>query len=163
MTGRTLAVVFGAAVRAAGNASETLARRVGYAAALAQSDPSVDRFLSGGVGRFGPSEASGMAALLAGAVSAERLHLDETSRDTLETVRAAAALLRRGGYAACLSCTDAYHQPRVRMLFALFGVRCRPVPFARRGPRGLTWRMRLREAAALPYDLVAGAAARVRG
>ncbi|SEN56352.1 DUF218 domain-containing protein [Sphingomonas gellani] len=153
---RRLAVVFGAAVRADGGASPTLARRVGHAAALAQRDPSVDLFCSGGVGRYPPAEAEVMAALLDGLVAPERVILDTESRDTLESVRAAAALVRDGGYAECLACTDPYHQPRVRMLFAMQGVRCRPLPFSDRGPSPLRRRMWMREAAAVPYDLVAG-------
>lgn len=148
--------MFGAAVRADGSASLTLARRVGHAAALAQADPSVDLFCSGGVGRHPPAEASVMADLLAGLVAPERVILDPRSRDTLETVRAAAALIRARGYGECLACTDPYHQPRVRMLFALQGVACRPVPFADRGPSALRRRMGWREVAALPYDLIAG-------
>lgn len=155
--------MFGAAVRPDGAASATLARRVGYAAAVAENDASIDLFLTGGVGRFGASEASVMAALLAGAVSAERLHLDEASGDTLQSVRAAVAFARAQAYAELLSCTDAYHQPRIVMLFRLFGRRCRPVRLPRRGPRRLQLKMWLREGAALPYDLIAGLSARLRG
>lgn len=155
-------VVFGAAVRPDGSPSATLARRVGYAAAVAENDSAVDLFLTGGVGRFGPSEASVMAAMLAGAVSADRLHLDEHSDDTLQSVRAAAAFARANGYQAILSCTDRYHQPRVRMLFRLFGLSCQAVRLPRRGPRRLQLKMMTREAAALPYDLVAGLAACMR-
>ncbi|GAO39547.1 hypothetical protein SCH01S_33_00340 [Sphingomonas changbaiensis NBRC 104936] len=153
---RTLAVVFGAAVRADGSASPTLARRVGYAAAAAEADPSVDLFLSGKVGDHPPSEASVMAALLAGNVSAERLTLDEVSGDTLQTVRAAAAHARANGYAAILSCTDSYHQPRVRMLFWLLGFSSLPVQLPPRRGKQLWLKMWLRECAAIPYDLVAG-------
>lgn len=156
---RTLAVVFGAAVRADGSASPALARRVGYAAAAAQTDPSVDLFLSGGIGRYPPSEAAVMADLLTGAVSAERLILDERSGDTLQTVRAAAAHARTNGYTMILTCTDAYHQPRVRMLFRLLGFPTRPVRLAARGPRQLRLKMWLREGAAVPYDLFAGISA----
>lgn len=159
---RRLCVVFGAAVRPDGSASPTLARRVGYAAALAEGDPAIDLFCSGGVGRYPPAEAEVMAALLEGAVAPGRIILDTESGDTLQTVRAAAALVRRAGYAECLACTDPYHQPRVRMLFALYGIRCRPVAFAHRGPARLRRSMRLREAAAIPYDLVAGLGARWR-
>jgi uncharacterized SAM-binding protein YcdF (DUF218 family) len=155
-TERTLAVVFGAAVRPDDSASPALAGRVGYAAAAAQADPSVDLFLSGGIGAYQPSEAAVMAGLLAGAVSAERLILDEVSGDTLQTVRAAAAHARANGYTTILTCTDAYHQPRVRMLFRLFGFASRPVRLAARGPRQLRLKMWLREGAALPYDLFAG-------
>ena len=104
-----------------------------------------------------------MAELLAGAVSRPRLHLDVASGDTLASVRAAAAYFRDGDYGRLLTATDRYHQPRVRMLFALYGLRARPIPFARRGSARLLWRMRLREAAALPYDLIAGTWARMRG
>ncbi len=100
-----------------------------------------------------------MARMLAGSVSASRLHLDEASGDTLETVRAATRFARSNKLGAVLSCTDSYHQPRVRMLFALQGLRCTALPLPRRGTRRAFWRMRLREAAAIPYDLVAGGAA----
>jgi uncharacterized SAM-binding protein YcdF (DUF218 family) len=154
--GRTLAVVFGAGVRPDGSATPSLARRVGYAAAIAQADPRVDLFLSGGIGKYPPSEAAVMADILAGAVSAERLILDEVSDDTLQTVRAAAAHARAYHYTTILTCTDAYHQPRVRMLFRLMGLASRPVRLAARGPQELRLKMWLRECAALPYDLVAG-------
>lgn len=154
--GRTLAVVFGAAVRPDGSASPALARRVGYAAAIAEADPAVDLFLSGGVGTHPPSEAAVMAGMLDGAVSADRLILDDVSADTLQTVRAASAYARDHDYAAILTCTDAYHQPRVRMLFLLMGLASRPVRLAARGSRQLQTKMWLREGAAIPYDLVAG-------
>lgn len=157
-----LIVVFGAAVRADGSPSPTLARRVGYAAAAIEREADALLFCSGGVGRFPPSEAAVMAAMLSGTVSRERIVLDEVSADTLQTVRAAAALARARGIGRVLTCTDSYHQPRVRMLFALYGLRARAVPMPRRGARRQMWRMRLREAAAIPYDLVAGVGARWR-
>ena len=160
--GRTLVVVFGAAVRADGSASPALARRTGYAAAVAEADPATDLFLSGGVGRHGAADATVMARLLSGAVAGSRLFLDTASLDTLQTVRAAAAFATTHGYARILTCTDAYHQPRVGMLFRLFGHRSRPVQLASRGGRRLRTRMWLREGAAIPYDLVAGLAARVQ-
>ena len=112
---RTLIVVFGAAARADGSPSPTLARRIGYAAAAAEWDPSTDLFCSGAAGRVGPSEASVMVRLLAGSVAPGRLHADDASVDTLQTVRAAVRFVRAHGYRRCLSCTDGYHQPRVRI------------------------------------------------
>jgi uncharacterized SAM-binding protein YcdF (DUF218 family) len=156
---RTLAVVFGAAVRPDGSASPTLARRVGYAAAFAEADPNVDLFLSGGPGANPPSEAAVMAALLIGTITADRLTLDEFSSDTLQTVRAAAAHARAVSCSTIFTCTDAYHQPRVRMLFRLMGFAVRPVWLAPRGPRRLQIKMWLRECVAIPYDLIAGLAA----
>lgn len=159
---RTLLVVFGAAVHADGSPSPTLARRVGYAAAAALWDPATDLFCSGAAGGVGPSEASVMIRLLAGSVAPSRLHADEASTDTLQTVRAAVRFMRAHGYHRCLSCTDGYHQPRVRMLFRLYGVRCRPIRLPHRGPSRLRLKQRFREAAAIPYDLVAGAAAVIK-
>ncbi len=103
-----------------------------------------------------------MARILAQTISAKRLHLDETSADTLQQVRAAAAFARAQGYRACLTCTDGYHQPRVRMLFAMLGIRTRAVSLPHAGKRRYRARMAMREALALPYDLVAGTAALVR-
>lgn len=160
---RTLVVVFGAAVRSDGTASPALARRVGYAAAVAQSDPSVDLFLSGGVGTYRPSEARVMANMVDGVVSAERLILDEASRDTLQTVAAAVAHGREQGYAKIQPCTDAYHQPRVIMLFRLMGFSTHAVPIVARGPKRLQAKMWAREFAAIPYDAVAGLNAVWRG
>lgn len=153
---RTLVVVFGAAVRSDGSASAALARRVGYAAAVAEADPRADLFLSGGVGTYPPSEAVVMADLLRGTVSTERLILDEISGDTLQTVQAAAIYAQAHNYAAIRTCTDAYHQPRVRMLFGLMGVASRPVRMVARGPRQLQVKMWAREMAAFPYDALAG-------
>ena len=155
-TARTLVVVFGAAVRADGTASPALARRVGYAAAVAEADPRTDLFLSGGVGTYPPSEAAVMAELLYGTVTRDRLILDDVSVDTLQTVCAAASYARRHGYTAIRTCTDAYHQPRVRMLFALLGLASRPVRMVARGPKPLQAKMWMREAAAIPYDMIAG-------
>lgn len=104
-----------------------------------------------------------MAELLSGHVSAERLILDEASGDTLQSVRAAAAHAKKHGYAAILSCTDAYHQPRVWMLFRMLGFDARAVRLPARGPRELRLKMWLRECAAIPYDFVAGLWAMWRG
>lgn len=155
-------MVFGAAVRADGRPSPTLARRIGYAATTAEREPDTDLFCSGAVGREGPSEASVMARALAPTIAAARITLDENSADTLQSVAAAAAFARAQGYRSCLSCTDSYHQPRVLMLFAMFGIRCRPIRFIRDGSNRYQARMWTRELAALPYDLVAGIGFRLR-
>lgn len=158
----SLVVVFGAAVRRDGRPSAALRRRTDAAGRVARADPEAKLFLTGGVGRVGPSEASVMASLLTD-LAPDRLLLDEVSADTLQSVRAAARAFRAGDHAELISCTDGYHQPRVRLLFALWGIRARPVSPARQGAAALHWRMVVREAAALPYDAVAGGWARLRG
>lgn len=162
-TMRSLIVVFGAAVRADGRPSPTLRRRIDYAAGAAARMPQADLFCSGAAGREGPSEASVMAEILAGAIDPARLHLDERSTDTLTSVRAAASFFHQGGYKRCYSCTDRYHQARTMMLFAFHGIRARPIMFYRDDVHTPAWwHMRAREAAALPYDFVAGLSARAR-
>lgn len=154
---QVLIVIFGAAVRADGQPSAALARRIDYGLAAARGDPSAQVLCSGAAGRVGPSEASVMAErLAAGGIARRRLILDEASRDTLQSVVAALRLITRGGYARCVVCSDGYHLPRIRLLLAAVGVPTKGAPI-RAGHGGAGWRhfayMALREAAAIPYDL----------
>ena len=93
--------------------------------------------------------------LTARGVAAERLVLDEASRDTLQSAAAVARHVRANGLAGCVVCSDGYHQPRIRLLLALLGVRSEAAP-TRSGARGAgraqRIRMGLREVAAVPYD-----------
>ncbi len=149
-------VIFGAAVRPDGRASPSLRRRVGYGLAAARAAPDDLVFCSGGIGRFGASEASVMAGLLiAAGVDPARIVLDEASRDTLENVIAAAGFIRAQGLDGAVVCTDGYHVPRARMLFAALGVASRrgPVSAGRGGAPVSAWLgMTAREAVAYPYD-----------
>lgn len=151
-----LIVILGAAVRPDGTASPALIRRIKGGHRLALQHPQALVFCSGGVGRFGPSEASIMAERLAAfGLPPERLILDEVSLDTLQTVLAAARLVRQRGLAGAIVCTDSYHAPRTRLIFAALGVRTIDGS-VKAGPRQMGWpqwaRMRLREAPAIPYD-----------
>ena len=124
-------VIFGAAVRPDGQASPSLGRRVRYGLAAAQSAPQDLVFCSGGVGRFGPSEASVMAGLLTEAgVEPARIVRDEASCDTLQNVVAAAGFVRARGLEGAIVCTDGFHIPRARMLFAALGIATRPGPLS---------------------------------
>lgn len=155
---RRLIVLFGAGVRRDGEPSPALRRRIFYAAGAAAADPAADLFLTGARGRYGPSEASVMYRALSTTINPLRLHLDEESTDTLTQVRAAAAFARAGNYTEIAIATDRYHQPRVRILFAMERLASHPVTFARDlRPTLKRYRlkMRLREAAAIPYDIIA--------
>lgn len=97
-----------------------------------------------------------MARDLAGwGIAADRLVLDEDSRDTLQTVVAACRHMRRHGLTEAIICTDGYHAPRTRMMFGVLGFLARRgvVPPGRGGSRRYGLRMCLRELAAFPYDL----------
>jgi len=152
-------VIFGAAVRPGGRPSAMLRRRVEAAAAFGAQFSAPVFLPTGGVGRHGPSEASVMQALLVECgIVAERILLEETGTDTLSSARAVARLLRADGSAApVFAASSTFHLPRCVLLLRLFGVPARAAgpPYVSAGSRSTTrawwW---LREAAALPYDLM---------
>ncbi|MFN9928146.1 MAG: YdcF family protein [Phenylobacterium sp.] len=149
-----LIVIFGAALAADGRASPALARRIRYGQLAADVWRDAPVLCSGGVGRFGPSEASVMIAdLLAGGLPPERIDADHVSLDTLQTVLVAVRMARDEGRPFVVACSDGYHLPRIRLMLAILGVRSVSGP--KGGPRG-PWshrlRMAAREVAALPYD-----------
>ncbi len=150
-------MIFGAAVRPDGQPSGTLRRRVAAAARLAARFPTVLLIPTGGVGRFGASEASVMAALLRQAAQPGwTLLLEETATDTLSSVRAVRRLLRREGHAGPIyAATSAYHLPRCLLLLWLAGMPTRPCPppdAPAAASRARRWYWRLREVPAIPYD-----------
>lgn len=150
-------VVFGAAVGSDGQASPTLRRRAHFALIAAQRSPGDWIFCSGGVGRFGPSEAVVMADILVGqGINPDRIIRDEASLDTLQNVVAAASFIHERQLDGAVACTDGYHLPRVTMLFSVLGVACSAGPIEKRR-MGTNWSywlgMRARECAAYPYDL----------
>src|SRR5579862_1263616 len=149
---RPAIVIFGAAVMADGRASPSLRRRIRYGARAAAAWPDAPVFCSGGVGATGPSEASLMRKeLIAHGVAADRIVLDEESLDTLQSVVAAARFVHRQGLDGCVACSDSYHLPRIRALFAALGV-ATAAGLTDRGPSGTRayyWaKMHLREAVA---------------
>jgi uncharacterized SAM-binding protein YcdF (DUF218 family) len=160
-------VIFGAAVRPGGRPSATLRRRVEAAAAFGSRFAAPLFVPTGGVGRFGPSEASVMAALLAErGVPPESILLEPTGTDTLSSVRAVVRLLRARGIAApVFAASSSYHLARCVVLLRVLGVAARAAgpPFVPAGSRWVTrcywW---LREAAALPYDAALAVFMRLR-
>ena len=153
-----LIVIFGAAIGRNGEPSAALLRRIGYGLEAAQQFPDAPVLCTGGVVRPGASEASIMAERLqSGGIARERLILDEVSLNTRQNVDAAVHWMQRGGHPFIMTCSDAYHLPRIRMLLALRGIEARRGP----GPTGLgtapvsRWIiMSLRECLAIPAYLV---------
>jgi uncharacterized SAM-binding protein YcdF (DUF218 family) len=98
-----------------------------------------------------------MAGLLAArGVPRERILLEETGTDTLSSVRAVAALLRRRGIAApVFAASSLYHLPRCLLLLRITGIDAHAaippvVPAATHWWHRCYWW--LREVPALPYD-----------
>jgi vancomycin permeability regulator SanA len=161
-------LIFGAAVRPDGKASATLRRRVEAALAAAQGRADVRFIPTGAVGRYGPSEASVMAALLMkSGVRSDRIVLEETGHDTLSSVRAIYRLLReQKPHGHVMVASSAYHLPRCVTLLCLFGIAAKPCPAPPESAAAAwrkRWYWRLREVPALPYDAALAIWSRLTG
>lgn len=150
---RPVIVIFGAALWPGGVPSPTLVSRVEAAWQAGQRLEHPLYVPTGGVGRHGPSEASVMAGLLRGrGVPDEDILVEDTARDTTDSVRAVRALL--GAHAGpVLAASSHYHLPRCLVLLRLAGLAARPCPPPAHRETGLVraWRWG-REACALPWD-----------
>jgi vancomycin permeability regulator SanA len=150
-------VIMGAAVWQGGRASKAMSRRVRGALASAQGYPDALFLASGGVGLHPPSEARVMAELLRQAGVAEsNILIEEASTDTLSSVRNCVRLLRSiPAFGDLIICSDAYHIPRCRWLFHLYGFpsRAGQVESGRPQNRILRWMYYyVRDATALVWD-----------
>ena len=157
---RAAIIIFGAGLRPDGSPTPTLSRRVEAAVRFGERLATPPLYLpTGGIGRYGPSEASAMAALLQRhGIPEARIRREETATDTLDSVRACDALLRTMGHVGrVFAATSAYHLPRCLVLLRLQGVRAFPVPPPREPASQQLlrrWRWRLREVPALPWDVL---------
>ncbi|ONG49322.1 hypothetical protein BKE38_20970 [Pseudoroseomonas deserti] len=152
--GRPAIVIFGAAVRPDGSPSITLRRRVMAARAFA---PEALFVPTGAQGRHGPAEAAVMARLLQDlGTPADSILQETTGTDTLSSARACAVLLRDHA-GPVFAASSGYHLPRCVMLLRIYGLPARAAPAPEASHRWQErWWWRAREAAALPYDAVAG-------
>jgi vancomycin permeability regulator SanA len=102
-------------------------RRVEGALLSARSSQNPRFLVTGGVGRFAPSEARVMQKLLTeNGVREENILLEEEATDTLSSVRYCTGIIRRIlGIQSIVVCTDRYHMLRTRWLFYLYGIHTR--------------------------------------
>ena len=153
-------LVFGAAVRPDTQPSPTLRRRVEGAFRLAGGRSRARFVVTGGVGRHPPAECEVMRDLLIGLGAApEAIVTEEEGHNTLSSAVCCARILAARGDAARITvCSSSYHIPRCWLLLRVLGVPARKAPFeSDRSWLGFgRWlRASLREAAALPGDLLA--------
>lgn len=117
----TAILILGAAVWRDGP-SPTLRRRTLHGAALFHAGHGDVVIPCGGLGRFPPTEAAAMAALLHDAgVPEGAIRLEDRSTNTVENIRYASALL--GAERDVLIVSDAYHLPRARLIAQREGLR----------------------------------------
>ena len=123
--GLNVFVVPGAAVWPGGAPSNAMRRRVEGAILSADGAEDAIFLLTGGVGRYPPSEARVMRhLLLEEGIAPERILLDEASSDTLESVRNCRRIIAGlSDVSRVIICTDRYHVFRLRWLFFLSGIR----------------------------------------
>ncbi len=150
-------VVFGAAVRSDGSPSGTLRRRVEGAFAAGGQRPTSRYLVTGGIGRYGPSEASVMRALLLDlGVAGPQILLEERGVNTYSSAAECARILEdRRDVRSVSACSSSYHQPRCAMLLRQMGFPAlRPAMPDDRPALGLRrWvYYHLREVVALPWD-----------
>jgi vancomycin permeability regulator SanA len=147
-------IIFGAAVRPDGRASQTLRYRVQAAAKFGKGFARPVFIPTGGKGRYGEAEATVMARLLADAGFPDAAIMkEETGTDTLSSVRAVAGMVR--GQSPVYACTSAYHLPRCLVLLRLAGIKaraCPPPAVPAATSQWSRWYWRLRETPALPCD-----------
>ena len=112
------AIVLGAKVMADGSPSPALARRVAHAVELARRGQVRHLLMSGGAVNHPLPEAHIMRALaLAAGIEAERLHVEDRSRNTIGNARCAAPIIAAHGWTRLLLVTDSFHLPRARLIF----------------------------------------------
>jgi uncharacterized SAM-binding protein YcdF (DUF218 family) len=152
-------LIMGAAVWPGGRASNAMIRRVEGALESAAGSLDALFLVSGGIGKHPPSEAEVMASLLRkSGVQNSRIFLEDTSDDTLSSIRNSAQILRSLPLVGAVTvCTDIYHIPRCRWLLRLYGFASQPGHMASGRSHNSFWRWiwyYAREVAAIPWDTV---------
>ena len=150
---RAAIVIFGAALWPGGVPSPALVRRVAAALRFGATLENPLFLPTGGVGRHGPAEARVMADMLTRAgVPADAILVEDTARDTTDSVLACRRLLRNWP-GPVFAATSDYHLPRCLLLLRLAGIRARacppPPPTERTALRA--WQIG-REMLGVPYD-----------
>lgn len=150
-------IIFGAAVRADGSPSGSLARRVDGALTLARTVANPKFIATGGVGRHGPAEAVVIRELLMrGGIRQEDVLLEDQARDTLDSIEFCDAILAEcTDVEVVVPCTSTYHIPRCAMLLRMLGytIRIPPMPADRSHLSLPKWLLYvIKECVALPYD-----------
>ena len=157
-------VVLGSAVWPGGRPSPSLRVRAQHAIALYQQGYAPTLFLSGGTGRFPPSEASVMRRLaLDAGVPESALVLDEAATSTQQSAENAARAAAERGWENVLVVSEPFHMLRARQMVRDAGAEIGLEAFASPAPGSSiqrTERLRryytAREALALAWYYAAG-------
>jgi vancomycin permeability regulator SanA len=123
------AVVLGAAVLKGGRPSPTLKRRTLTAVLLAKEGLASKLILSGGTGRFEPTEAEVMRCIAnQEGIWDDNFILDICSTSTIDTARNCASIIHELGFKEAWIVTDSYHMCRSLLAFRAYGIAGKAVP-----------------------------------
>ena len=158
-------IIFGAAVREDGSPSGSLYRRVAGAwqlsQALAPEQAKACRFIvTGGQGRYGPTEASVMQSLLLEfGADPQQIILEQQAADTMQSVFLCRDILlaQQPPAGNIIICSSPYHNYRCQLLLKMLGISARrgkmPSDRPALGVRKWLWYY-FRELLAIPWDLL---------
>lgn len=136
-------IIFGAALRPDGSATETLRRRIAAAVAHGWRIGDALYVPTGGVPQSGVTEAQVMTALLLDAgIARDAILPEDRARDTCDSVLICSDMLRELGHRGPVSIvTSDFHMMRCAAMALFAGWRITRVPATALHPRGRAWRM----------------------
>lgn len=159
-------VVLGAAVWEGGIPSPSLRRRILYAIELIHRQKAGVLILSGGIGKYPPSEAQVMQQIsLQQGINENQIILDEQAKSTLESAIICTQILQENQWDNVLIVSDHYHLLRAVVLFRLLGILAEGSSPDKKGigtSRWQWWYLHLREIIALPWNILKVAIFKVR-
>ena len=148
-----IALILGAALHDDGRPRPALVRRVAHGVALHHQGVAERLLMSGGLVHGPVPEAWVMRDLaLRAGVGADRVLVEDASRDTVDNMRLSLDLMAGSGWRRLVVISDAPHLPRALWILRRYGVVAvgsapEPPPSCR------LWPLRLREACAFPLSL----------
>ena len=151
-------VVLGAAVWEHGVASPSLKRRMKYAIKFLQNNRANWLLLTGGVGKYPPSEAKVMKRLAMDAgISEKNIVLEESGTTTWSSAKECSRIILEKNWSRVILITDSYHAMRSILAFRCFGIKA-SISCPPKGHVGTSlwrwWYFHMREIGALTWYIV---------
>ncbi len=137
-------VVLGAPPLAPGVPGPVLERRVRHGIAVLRGRGATFLVLSGGTVGAPPAEAEIMRAMvLDHGIAADRIVIEDRSRNTFENALYTGLIMRRRGWRRMIVVTDAFHMPRTLFVYRRLGLRVSGDRVRERASASLLTRVRL--------------------
>jgi vancomycin permeability regulator SanA len=151
-------VVFGAAVWKGGKPSPALKRRLLHGVALLQEGHASNLLVTGGIGRYPPSEAAVMKDLAQKAgIDSENIFMEDEGTSTYSSITKCSQIMHRNNWTSVLVVSDPYHVNRAARMFRCFNIKADGSAPEGGKHSNSVWRWRfyyLREFLALPWYLI---------